>query len=130
MSKDLERIDDLIREALSKEEAEFYDQLEEQNLLEKIGETFKGKTGWLVVFMNLMNLFFFVLFVYCCIQFFNTDETNELIKWTAAGFLCWSFMAFIKLYVWMQMNKNDVLRELKRLELQVSVLSNKQKDPS
>lgn len=130
MRKDLERIDDLIREALSKEEAEFYDQLEEQNLLEKIGETFKGKTGWLVVFMNLMNLFFFVLFVYCCIQFFNTDETNELIKWTAAGFLCWSFMAFIKLYVWMQMNKNDVLRELKRLELQVSVLSNKQKDPS
>ena len=127
MRKDLERIDDLIKEALSKEEAEFYDQLEEQNLLEKIGETFKGKTGWLVVFMNLMNLFFFVLFVYCCIQFFNTDETNELIKWTAAGFLCWSFMAFIKLYVWMQMNKNDVLRELKRLELQVSVLSNKQK---
>lgn len=127
MRKDLERIDDLIKEALSKEEAEFYDQLEEQNLLEKIGETFKGKTGWLVVFMNLMNLIFFVLFVYCCIQFFNTDETNELIKWTAAGFLCWSFMAFIKLYVWMQMNKNDVLRELKRLELQVSVLSNKQK---
>lgn len=127
MRKDLERIDDLIKEALSKEEAEFYDQLEEQNLLEKIGETFKGKTGWLVVFMNLMNLIFFVLFVYCSFQFFNTDETNELIKWTAAGFLCWSFMAFIKLYVWMQMNKNDVLRELKRLELQVSVLSNKQK---
>ncbi|GMN08280.1 hypothetical protein MTsPCn5_36690 [Croceitalea sp. MTPC5] len=125
MNKKSEKIDDLIKEALSKEEAEFYDALEEQNLFQKIGETFKGKTGWLVIFMNLMNLIFFVLFVYCCIQFFKTDETNALIKWTAAGFLCWSFMAFIKLYVWMQMNKNDILRELKRLELQVSILSKK-----
>ena len=127
MSKDLERIDELIKEALSKEETEFYDQLEEQNLLEKIGETFRGKTGWLVILMNIMNLIFFGLFIYCLIQFFNTNDTNDLIRWVAAGFLCWSFMVFIKLYVWMQMNKNDVLRELKRLELQVSVISNKQK---
>lgn len=130
MSKDLEKIDDLIKEALGKEEAKFYDELEEQNLFGKIGETFRGKTGWLVIFMNVMNLIFLVLFVYCLVQFFNVSETNELIKWTATGFICWSFMAFIKLYVWMQMDKNDILRELKRLELQVSVLTSKQKDPN
>jgi len=28
------------------------------------------------------------------------------------------------------MDKNDILRELKRLELQVSVLTSKQKDPN
>ncbi|MDT0540223.1 DUF6768 family protein [Croceitalea sp. P059] len=130
MSKDLEKIDELIKEALGKEEAKFYDELEEQNLFGKIGETFRGKTGWLVIFMNVMNLIFLVLFVYCLVQFFNVSETNELIKWTAAGIICWSFMAFIKLYVWMQMDKNDILRELKRLELQVSVLTGKQKDPN
>ena len=35
------------------------------------------------------------------------------------------FGAMIKLYIWMQMDKNDVLRELKRIELQLAVLSSK-----
>ncbi|MFT5736554.1 MAG: hypothetical protein ACI9SG_000896 [Maribacter sp.] len=37
-------------------------------------------------------------------------------------------MVMVKLYVLMQMNKNDVLRELKRLELQVSVAANHQQN--
>ncbi len=125
MKNKKEKIDELIKETLSQEEAKFYDDLGEQNLLEKIGGTFQGKTGWLAIVMNLLNLVFFCLFIYCCFQFFDADQANDLIKWSAAGFLCWSFMAFIKLYVWMQMDKNEILRELKRVELQVSVLSNK-----
>ena len=41
--------------------------------------------------MNIMTLIFFGLFVYCTIQFFNTDDTNELIKWGIGGitFLLW-----------------------------------------
>lgn len=120
-----EKIDELIKETLSQEEAKFYDELGEQNLFNKIGETFKGRTGWLVIVMNIVNLVFFCLFIYCSVQFFGSDQITDLIQWSVAGLLCWSFMAFIKLYVWMQMNKNEILRELKRLELQVSVLSNK-----
>ena len=130
MSRDSEKIDDLIKEALSKEEAKFYDELEEQNLFGKIGEVYRGKLGWLAIIMNIVHLVFFVLFVYCVVAFFNTETTYELIKWGCGGFMCMIFMAMLKLYVWMQMDKNDILRELKRLELQVSVLSNKNKDPN
>jgi hypothetical protein len=31
------------------------------------------------------------------------------------------FMGMMKLYLWMQMDKNDILRELKRIELQITV---------
>jgi len=123
--KEQEKIDELIKEALSKEEANFYDELGEQNLIAKLGEAHKGRTGWLVTVMTLMHIFVFVVFVYCTVQFFNTEETNELIKWASAGFICLVFMGMMKLYIWMQMDKNDILRELKRLELQVSVLSHK-----
>lgn len=125
MKTEKEKIDQLIKETLGHEEAKFYDELEEQNLFGKIGRTFKGKMGWLAVAMNIMNLIFFGLFIYCCVRFFDAGQTNDLIQWAVAGLMCWSFMAFIKLYMWMQMDKNDVLRELKRLELQVSVLSSK-----
>jgi len=125
MKKNIEKIDELIKEALTQEEAQFYDDLGEQNVLEKFGSIFKGKMGWLAVIMNIMNLIFFGLLIYCLIQFLNTDVTNELIQWGMALFACLVFMGMMKLYMWMQMDKNDILRELKRLELQISAMTHK-----
>ena len=125
MNKDREKIDELIKETLNKEEAQFYDKLEEQNLIGKLGEVYKGKLGWLAVIMNIVHLVIFGLLIYCFVRFFSTNETNELIKLASAGFICMIVMGMLKLFIWMQMDKNDILRELKRLELQVATLSGK-----
>ncbi|WP_297793489.1 DUF6768 family protein [uncultured Eudoraea sp.] len=123
MNKKKEKIDELIKATLSKEESAFYDDLEEQNLIGKIGEVYKGKLGWLAAIMNVVHLLMFMAFIYCIFQFFSTDNTNELIKWASAGFLSMIVMGMLKLFVWMQMDKNDILRELKRLELQIAMLN-------
>ena len=62
----------------------------------------------------------FVLFIYCLIQFFNVESTNELIKWGAGGFLSLLSVTMLKLFIWMQMDKNDILLALKKLELQLA----------
>lgn len=126
MKTDKEKIDALIKETLTKEEAKFYEELDEQNLLGKLGEVYRSKMGWLAIIMNVVHLIIFIAFVFCTVRFFGTDNTNELIQWASAGFLCMIIMAMLKLYVWMQMDKNDILRELKRLELQVATLSHKE----
>jgi len=95
-----EKIDELIKEALSSEEAKFYDGLGEQGLLGKFGEVHKGKMGWLASLLTVMHMLIFVLFVFCTVRFFNTEVTNELIKWACAGFLCMIFMGMMKLYIW------------------------------
>ncbi len=123
--KEEENIDKLIRETLSDSEAKFYDDLEEKNLMGKLVRASKGKTGWLVVTMSIVNLLIFVLFVYCIIQFFKADEIKVYIKWACGAFLAFTSMGMMKLYVWMQMDKNDLLREIKRLELQISSLSSR-----
>ena len=123
MTKKTEKIDELIKETLSKEEAAFYDELEEQNLIGKIGEVYRGKLGWLAIIMNVVMVLMFMAFIYCIVQFFNTENTNEIIKLASAGFLCMIAIGMLKLFVWMQMDKNDILRELKRLELQLATLS-------
>jgi hypothetical protein len=128
MKKNVKKIDELIKKALTAEEAAFYDELEEQNLMGKLGEVYKGKLGWLAAIMNVVLLLVFLLFIYCLIQFLNTDVTNELIMWSAAGFLCMLSVGMLKLFVWMQMDKNDILRELKRLELQTAVLMGQTKE--
>ncbi len=123
--KEEENIDKLIRETLSESEVRFYDDLEEKNLIGKLVGASKGKTGWLVVVMSIVNVLIFALFVYCILQFFKADEIKVYIKWACGAFLAFTSMAMMKLYVWMQMDKNDLLREIKRLELQISSLSSR-----
>jgi hypothetical protein len=120
MSIKKDKIDELIKETLSQEEAAFYDELEEQSLMGKMGEVYKGKLGWLAIIMNVVHLLFFIVFVFSIVQFMGTDEITAIIRWASLGFLCLIAMGMLKLYVWMQMDKNDILRELKRLELQLA----------
>ena len=123
MKNNKEDIDKLIKETLTEEESKFYDELDEQSVWGMIGGIFKGKLGWLVIIMNIINLVVFGLLIYCLIQFFNVTETNELIQWGLGVVICLMFNSMIKLYAWMQMDKNALLREIKRLEIQVSSLS-------
>lgn len=125
MKNNMEEIDRLIKESLSKEEAQFYDELDEQNLIEMVAGLFKTKQWWLMVMMNLVTVVSFIFFIYCVIQFFNTEVTNELLKWAVGGGFCIMIVGMLKLFSWMQMDKNAILRELKRLELQVASLSGK-----
>jgi len=125
MKNKMKEIDLLIKESLTKDEAEFYDSLDEQNLLEMVGELFRSKNRWLIILMNIIQVIAFGLFIYCLVQFFKVEETNELIKWIAGGFLFLMMSTFLKLFSWMQMDKNAILREMKRLELQVSSLAGK-----
>ena len=120
MKNKMEDIDELIKETLTQEEAKFYDELEEQNILEMVLGLFKGKNKWIMFLMNFMTVIFFSLFVYCTVQFFDTNVTNDLIKWGVGGLVFLFGVSMLKIFAWMQMDKNALIREIKRLELIVS----------
>jgi O-antigen/teichoic acid export membrane protein len=123
MKTNSEDIDQLIKETLTQEEAKFYDDLEEQSFLQMVLGIFSGKNSWLVIVMSIVQVIFFGVFVYCAIQFFEVEATNELIKWGVFGTLSFMVSSMLKLFSWMQMDKKAIIREIKRLELQVSSLS-------
>ncbi|WP_242205331.1 DUF6768 family protein [Aestuariivivens insulae] len=121
----MEDIDKLIKETLTQEEAKFYEGLEEQNVIQMLGGLFQGKNKWIMYLMNVMTLVFFVLFVYCLVQFFNTEAVNELIKWGIGSIAFLLGVSMLKVFAWMQMDKNALMREIKRLELQILSLSSR-----
>ena len=123
MKNNMEDIDKLIKETLTKEEAKFYDDLDEQNVFQMLVGLFKGKNSWIMYVMNFMTLVFFAAFIICVIKFFDTENTNELIKWSVGGVISLLAVSMLKLFAWLQMDKNALLRELKRLELQMLSLS-------
>ncbi|SDS26953.1 hypothetical protein SAMN04515667_1792 [Formosa sp. Hel1_31_208] len=125
MKTKFEDIDQLIKDTLTEEEAKFYDSLEEQTVLGMVFGLFKGKNKWILILMNVMTIVFFGLFIYCVVNFFDTNETRELLKWGLGSLVFLFGVSMLKIFAWMQMDKNAILREMKRLELQVSSLSGK-----
>jgi len=125
MKNEFEEIDALIKDALTEEEAKFYDNLDEQNVFEMLGGLFQGKNKWIILLLNVVMVFVFGVLVYSVIQFFDTELTNELIKWSLAIVVCLLIVSVLKMFIWMQMDKNSIKREIKRIELQISTLSSK-----
>ncbi|MEQ8364175.1 MAG: hypothetical protein RH948_14980 [Cyclobacteriaceae bacterium] len=123
--KNHEEIDQLIRQALSEEESKFYDQLEEQNLPQMIGGLFEGKMRWLSIMTVAIMPILFVGAVFCIYYFFQANEIKEMIIWCSSALILWFAVGFLKLYHFMQMDKNSIIREIKRMELQLAMLNNK-----
>jgi hypothetical protein len=123
MKNNIQQIDQLIKATLSQEEFKLYEALDEQNIFQSLLGIFQGKNKWIMYLMNIATVTFFSLFVYCLVQFFSTDITNELIKWGIGIVVFLLGVSMLKIFAWMQMDKKAILREIKRLELQVASLS-------
>lgn len=125
MKTNMEDIDQLIKDTLSQDEAKFYDALEEQNIFQMVMGIFKGKNKWIMLMMNVMTFIFFGLFIYCIVQFFEVETTKELLKWGFGSIMFVLGVSMLKVFAWMQMDKNALIREMKRLELQIASLAGK-----
>ena len=118
-----DEIDQMIQEALSDDEKELFNTYDEQGMFQMLGGLFQGKMRWLNVGVLLVQFAFLGLAVYCGYRLFSTSEVGEMIQFGAG--LAFSLMAIgmLKLFQFMEMHKNATIREIKRLELQVSVLA-------
>lgn len=125
MKNNMEEIDNLIKETLTQEETKFYDQLEEQNIFQMLLGIFSGKNKWLMLLTSIIQVLFFGVFIYCLVQFLDTDETNMLIRWGLGGILSIMASSMLKLFMWMQLDRKAIIREIKRMELLVSSLGHK-----
>jgi len=128
MNKHTEKIDEIIREALTEEEAAFYKELEEPSAFKTMTGIFTGRWSWLVWLTSFLILVFTILAVICAINFFNASDTKELMMWGGAFFSCGIVVISLKVWNWMQIDKNDLMREIKRLEFQIAVLAEKKFD--
>lgn len=118
----MSKLDQAIRQALSAEDAAFLAKLEEQSPFQEALGTFSGKWGLMNVFAALLTFAMFGVSAYCAWHAFNVPDVRETVLWSAGALVGMLSVAMLKIYFWMEMNKNITLRELKRLELQVTLL--------
>ena len=117
-------IDKMIREALSQEDAERLEVLggEESPFAQAMG-LFQGQSRWLVFGSVLAMIGFMAVAIYSAIEFMDTENVRDMILWGAVCFFALMAIWAIKIWSWMEMNKNSIRREIKRLELQVAYVT-------
>ncbi len=115
--------DDKIRQALQAESDNVWKDVEEQGLFEQALDVMRGKHRFLTVIANVVMAVFFAMMVYCVVRFFDAQTTRTQIAWSVGFLTSNMFVAMMKMWFWMQMDKNTVIREVKRLELQVATLA-------
>jgi uncharacterized membrane protein YciS (DUF1049 family) len=72
------------------------------------------------VFATIITFALFFAAVYCGWRFFGAGEALEAVRWGAGAMLLMVMVGFMKLWFWLRMESNRVLREIKRLELQIA----------
>lgn len=119
-----ETFDETLQDKLDEEDVAFLDSLEsEKGLYAQMADTFTGPMRWWTALALALSIAFFVLCIAASIRLANAPNLNEALLWLA-GFL-WSSLAvaMIKVWFWLRMNQVTLLRELKKIELQIARLS-------
>ncbi len=123
--KNQDNIDDLLKNALSEEDTEILKKIDDQGIFDLMVANFQGKLKWAAMLSAGFMLILTGLAFYCFFQFYNATDLREMMLWGAGMGLSMMAVGQLKTWHWMQMDKNALVREIKRLELQISLLVKK-----
>jgi hypothetical protein len=84
-----------------------------------MGATFSGSLKLWTAFAAVLSLVFFGLFVWAVWQSFSAASVQVAIGWMGIGLAAFVAVGMIKIWFWMRMNHLVMLKEIKRLELQI-----------
>ena len=128
MNNDSEK---LIREALRKQEAEHIDVYAgDPGMLEAVLQTYQSRWRWLAV-CGLVSLACATgTLFFCGYKFFQAEEVIAAIGWANGFVFAGVWGGLLKMWSWGEMSRYTVLREVKRVELQLAKLSEQLEEQS
>lgn len=120
----IENLDQKIREALRAEDEELFAEFGgEQNVFEQLADSFRGRSRWFSIMAFAGMALLTIIAASSAYLFYQAETLRELIGFAGGFFFCLSGIGMMKVWFWMEMNKNTMTREIKRVELQIARLS-------
>ncbi len=117
-------IDEKIRNALVAEDQKAIDEIDDgAGLFELIGLTFKGKQAWMTYYMYFLGLIVASALVYFVIQYLGAADIKTSLNWALLILGCLFMITLIKILSWQQIQKAELLREIKRLEMRIMLVA-------
>lgn len=119
----MDNLNQKILEALKNDSAANDFSEEQANALQLIGQSFKGTFRLTFIVVVCIQLVCVGLAVYCGYNMLEVTDIGLKINWLAGTLLSGVAFAIARLWFFMELNRLSVIREIKRVELQVSLLA-------
>lgn len=119
-------LDDRIKQELESEANQIDEILnDKQGLTELISGSFKsGMRIWMIL-INIVIIIVSAVMVWSGYEFFVSEELEPRVFWGVCLVISAMAQIAMKQWVWMEMHRSSLLREIKRVEVAVARLNNK-----
>jgi 4-amino-4-deoxy-L-arabinose transferase-like glycosyltransferase len=117
-------IDDTIRRALSPADVQAYEALSRE--LSPVGEAigmFQTVRSGYIWAVGLAGSAFLAVGLYAAWRLMEATDIREMLGWSLLAIFAMLTLALVKLWFWLEMQRNALIREMKRLELQIASLA-------
>jgi hypothetical protein len=119
-------IDDAIRAGLDADDRAFLASLDdERGLFRQLGDSLGGPLGGWAKVVFAMTFVMGIVLLVSVWQLLTADTTRDQILWATAAMALIMSTGFLKDWLFSRMNMFTVLREVKRLQVQVAMLEAK-----
>jgi len=119
-------IDEKIKRELESDSLEFEEILvDNEGLFDRMSGTFKGGMKRWVILIYIVAVLMGIVFLWTGYQFFVASELKEQVFWGICFLIALNMQGFIKQWIFMETNRNSIMREVKRVEVAVARLSAK-----
>lgn len=118
----MSELDKMIEKTLNEEDRAFLARLDrEPGYFRQVGGLLAGPLGWINFLLMVVQAVLFFAGAWCAWEFFQASETILALRWGFSSTVLLLSGALLKLStLWPSMQANRVLREIKRLELQIA----------
>jgi hypothetical protein len=118
----MSELDRMIETTLKEEDRAFLARLEsEPGYFSQVGGLLTGSLAWINVLLMIVQAVMFFTGAWCAWEFFQTTDTILTLRWGLSGATLMIVAAILKIgTLWPTMQANRVLREVKRMELQLA----------
>ena len=99
------------------------DDSKEDTLRSMASEFYNRKMLSSIILVWSYFLVFLALAVFSGIKFFGTDQTKYQIMYAAIFVCCFHFFVLIKIFAWQMIHRNSIKREIKKLKVCITELS-------
>jgi hypothetical protein len=117
----MDDLDRKIEEALNAEDRELLAQLGEQGVFAQWFGVYKGPFGWAAAYATVLTFTLVIAAIFCGWRLFDSADLIEAVRWSTAVIVLMVMVGFLKIWFWLRMESNRVLREIKRVELRIAL---------
>lgn len=103
---------------------------EQANTLQLLGRSFQGTFKFTAIAVVLLQIIFAGLTIYFGYNLFQEQQIATKMHWLLGALIAFVIFAALRLWLFMELNRLSILREVKRVELQLALLSNKLTKPN